>query len=145
MKKIYFILLAICLTAIACVKDEPKKEQTLKGTEWKLVGIVDIHTGEMRVLEPEDCNICYTLMFDTENSFFSYSSSNEMSGDYSADYTTNTILITNFGGTKRGERGDGSLWWSIIPAVKSFSWQNDELKLYATEYYLLFKPFEIIQ
>jgi len=37
----------------------------LYGTTWKLVGIVDLQTGTITTLEPQDCERCYTLWFDT--------------------------------------------------------------------------------
>jgi len=39
--------------------------QTLNGTSWKLVGIMDTRTGSLTELEPKDCKKCYTLMFGT--------------------------------------------------------------------------------
>ena len=115
---------------------------TLEGTKWKLAGIVDKKTDYLKVLEPKDCEECYTLAFDTDSAFSSFSASNELTGDYKVDYETNRIQITNFGGTKMGEIGDGNLWWNIIPSVESFSLKKDELKLYYDNenYYLLFKP-----
>ena len=39
----------------------------LKGSKWKLTGIVDTQTDELRVLEPTDCEECYTLTFITNS------------------------------------------------------------------------------
>ena len=36
---------------------------TLRGTKWKLEGIVDTQTGELIELEPKNCDECYTLSF----------------------------------------------------------------------------------
>ena len=38
----------------------------LASTKWKLAGLVDSETGELKVLEPKDCDDCYTLKFDTD-------------------------------------------------------------------------------
>ena len=38
----------------------------LKGTTWKLVGIVNPTTGAIRELEPKHCVECYTLTFETD-------------------------------------------------------------------------------
>ena len=36
---------------------------SVRGTYWKLAGVVDIQTGDIRELEPNDCVGCYTLNF----------------------------------------------------------------------------------
>jgi len=52
-------------------EDENKEEDIIgpedntMGTIWKLAGIVDVHTGTLKTLRPEDCEVCYTLAFDT--------------------------------------------------------------------------------
>ena len=48
-------------------KDSIKPALSLEGTKWKLAGIVDEETGNIRVLEPKDCEECYTLTFDTDS------------------------------------------------------------------------------
>ena len=45
--------------------DEPLT--SLKGTSWKLEGMVDKLTGESRRLAPFDCEACYTLAFNTDS------------------------------------------------------------------------------
>jgi len=44
--------------------DDPK---SLKGTKWKLAGIVDTETGDLKVIEPKNCERCYTFTFDTDS------------------------------------------------------------------------------
>ena len=39
----------------------------LKGSVWKLEGIADSNTGRIKELAPKDCEVCYTLWFDTDN------------------------------------------------------------------------------
>jgi len=39
----------------------------LKGTVWKLAGIVDSKTGVIKELDPKNCEDCYTLWFDTDH------------------------------------------------------------------------------
>jgi hypothetical protein len=41
-------------------------QTNLKGTKWKLNGIVDIETSELKELEPAHCKECYTLTFETD-------------------------------------------------------------------------------
>ena len=101
----------------------------------------------MQELEPKDCEKCYTLTFDTDKSFLTFSSTNELQGIYNADYTTHTIQIVDFGGSKINEIGDGILYvnpfWEM--AIQSFSLQGSELRLYYNEKknYLLFKSLEL--
>ena len=117
---------------------------TLVGTKWKLAGIGDTKTGILTELEPKDCKDCYTLSFVTESGFYSRSSVNQLSGNYSIDYTTSCIDISNFIGTEIAERGDGQQYLEGFNSIQSFSLQKDELRLYYknNEKYFLFKSQE---
>jgi hypothetical protein len=75
MKKTIAILL-ILAGVVACGKEENNEINTLKGTKWKLAGIVDA-TGKLTELEPKDCEQCYTLEFDTDSTAWLQSVSNE--------------------------------------------------------------------
>ena len=136
-------LTAILLISAGCFScrstHDDNQTLSLEGTSWKLSGIVDIETGALKILEPQDCEECYTLTFEADNTFSAFSSANKLRGNYNAEYKTYIIHVANFGGTKLAERGDGGLWWDIIPSVKSFSLKKDELKLYFNNKYLLFK------
>ena len=102
MKKLYFFLLAICLIVTACKGNETQQPleksneieqsleqnneaeqslesgETMLSTEWKLVGIVDTETGSLRILEPKDCTMCYTLTFDTDTTAYGNTGMNEV-------------------------------------------------------------------
>ncbi|MCL2073502.1 MAG: hypothetical protein FWH18_06265 [Marinilabiliaceae bacterium] len=112
----------------------------LEKTKWKLVGIVD-EQGDMKILEPKDCDECYTLTFDSSSTFLSFSSANQIEGTYVVDYETKEMRITEFKGTEINERGDGQLFCNLFYSVKSFILQENELRLYCNEKknYLLFK------
>ena len=69
----------VCMLLFAVVSCESEKDYasdedgndteqltSLKGTNWKLVGIVDAKTGILRELEPTHCVECYTLRFETD-------------------------------------------------------------------------------
>ena len=122
---------------------EVEPSNNLVGTQWKLAGILDTQTGVLKELEPKDCDRCYTLTFDTDTSFSTYSSSNELGGGYIVDYVKYSYQIIYFGGTKVGEWGDGPLYvdpfWKRD--IQSFSYKENELKLFYNENknYLLFK------
>jgi len=71
MKRQVSILSLICVwTLLSCFcqnKNEAELPTSLKGTKWKLAGIVDDETGVLQVLEPKECEECYTLTFDTDS------------------------------------------------------------------------------
>jgi hypothetical protein len=132
-------ILLVLAGAIACGKDKEKEMVSLKDTKWKLSGIVNIQTGKLKVLEPRDCEECYTLTFDAEDVACGYSSTNEVLLDISR-------IPPVFGGTKRGEVGNGRLYWDTWPSVTSYTLKDGKLKFFYTkdnkESYLLFKPYE---
>ena len=43
------------------IDDEPPT--TLRGTKWKLAGLVETPTGDLKELEPKECEKCYMLEF----------------------------------------------------------------------------------
>jgi len=146
MKNLIFIfLLAITIAVVGCDSNDDDQPTLLEGTKWKLAGIVDVETGNLKVLEPEDCDKCYTLTFDTKNTFTTNSASNGLSGNYKVDYEKKSIYFTNLMGTERGELGDGNLWWSFFYLIEYFSLQENELKLYYNENfnYLFFKQVQL--
>ena len=145
-KTLWFtVIMTLCLFAIVgCVdKSESPPNDNLQGSKWKLAGIGSLDKIALQVLEPKNCEKCYTLTFDTDSTFQTFSSTNALHGIYSADYGTQKIKITDFGGTKIGEIGDGNLYWNhdIWHTVQTFSLQKDELRLYYNENknYLLFR------
>ena len=91
----------IVLFCLSCQKkDEADETSNLSGTNWKLAGIVDTKTGVLTKIEPKDCEKCYTLTFDTDTTFSTFSSSNELGGNYTVDVTKRSICIVSIGGTK---------------------------------------------
>ena len=48
-------------------------ETLLRGTRWKLSGIVDVQTGLLRELEPKECDECYTFEFFGDYSIYTRS------------------------------------------------------------------------
>ena len=119
------------------------QKTNLQGTEWKLIGIVDVEVDNLTELEPKDCEKCYTLTFDTDSTFLTFSSVNELGGGYIADYENYSFQIIYFGGTKIGEIGDGELYVKPFEnmTLQSFSLTENELRLYYNnkKKYLLFK------
>ncbi|MDR0605834.1 MAG: hypothetical protein LBG80_16190 [Bacteroidales bacterium] len=139
MKKIVNFAASLLLLAgslASCGKD--KENVSLKGTNWKLAGFVDMQTEVLTEAQPQ-CSRCYILAFDTDSTASGYSSTNDVLLDISR-------MPPRFGGTKMGEMGDGDLYWNIWPHVTSYVLKDGILKFFYTidkkEAYLLFKPYE---
>ena len=104
----------------------------LLDTKWKLVGIFDAETDTLiKELEPKDCEECYTLVFDTDSTFLTFSSVNEFKGDYIVDYEDYSFQIVDFMGTKRNEFGGGQLYVNPFweKAIHSFTIKNTYPKI----------------
>ena len=114
--------------------------------KWKLVGIVDIETGTITELKPKD-DRCYYLSFNEDNTFSGISSTNDLTGEYTANVDDSTIRMAVKVTTNRAEMGNGSLYIEFLRFMQSFSLPtNEELRLYGTDRdgndwgkYLLFK------
>ena len=122
-------------------------EFTLRGTTWVLVGFVDVETGEMKEVEPKDFKglySCYTFEFDTDTTFLSISTTNDINGSYEVDYTTNNIRFFDVRSTAVGELGNGDLYYYVWRKIQSFSLKKNELWLYYNDNknYLLFRSIE---
>ena len=118
---------------------------SLLNTKWKLAGIVDTETGELKELEPKDCEECYTIAFDTDKTFSGRTASNIIDyADYEIDYKTGGFYITNIIGTERAEIGEGYLYCDILWKIKSFTITDKYPRILHLYYndkknYLLFK------
>jgi len=150
-KPLWFTVIAtLCLVVVTlfatsgCDMSEtsPTNENnTLQGSKWKLIGIVDVETGKLTELEPKDCGECYTLTF-IEDSVFNEtlwyngqvnveigwyklftgrSSSNFIACLYKMDYKTGAFYIYNIGGTEINEVGNGYLYRQILLKTQSFT------------------------
>jgi heat shock protein HslJ/predicted nucleic-acid-binding Zn-ribbon protein len=146
MKTKMLFLSVILLLSFGCtnIGDLPKSDNDLNetqdvplaGTRWKLSGIFDVQNKSLKVLNPADCEECYTVNFDTDSTATGKSSSN-------------LILVDLFGkgkligiATEMGETGDGYLFCDAIGLLTSYSCNENELKFFYTEsgkeYYLLY-------
>ena len=159
--KTFTLLASVCaalLLTTGCDKNESSttppddlppitQKKDLTGTSWKLNGVVDAEAGKLTELEPKDCEECYTLTFDDENTVYSFTSANSLTGKYEVDFKTYTFSITTLGSPKLGERGDGNSYRYVLPTVQSFSLQEGELRLYYNEKkeYLSYKVREDIK
>ena len=153
MKKTILNLTALLLifagSFSACKEKIDNGITNLEGSSWKLVGIVNTQTGALMELEPKGCDRCYTLTFEADNTYSVSSSTNDLFGEYIADYSTYGFQITLIDGTRVREIENGALY--VTPfrdkSIKSFSLQKDELRLYyednGVEHYMLYEKKEI--
>jgi hypothetical protein len=137
------VLLMTLFMAARCEKPEDNdnnqsQSTSLQGTQWKLEGIVNVQTDEMQVLEPVDCEQCYTLVFNTDTT--------------AAGKSTTNILLLNLNtppylgvATEVGEMGDGFIFTNVLYFITNYEHDNDNAKLKffyqreETDYYLIFK------
>jgi hypothetical protein len=121
------VLLLVVLTAFKCgSENEPVNTNNLQGTKWKLEGIVNEQTGEMQVLEPVDCEQCYTLEFVTDN----LATGKSITNAQSFDFNQTSIFI---GTTKISEiNEDGNLYYDLLFNINSYEFENNVLYFYCT-------------
>ncbi len=138
-KHILFSVIALLLSAtIGCEKDEEKTvNRKIYGT-WKCVGFGNTQTDKITPIEPQNSEKCYIITFKKDGTMSGYSSTNELKGNYEVS-NNNQCLFTSFGGTKRGEIGDGDLFWKRMRLVSFYEIKKEKLSLfYSKTEYLLF-------
>ena len=139
MKTTFYKLIPALLFLISfsgCKGNAPENPTDLTGTSWKLAGIYDVQSETLTVLEPIDCDDCYTLTFDSDTTATGNSTSNLVFVNFS---TTNQIIGI---ATEVGEVGDGYIFCNATIQVTSYSVSKTELKFFFNEKnnYLLYKP-----
>lgn len=122
------------------------EEISLVGTSWKLVGVVDVTTETLNNIVPDEveCEGCYTLTFHTDTTFSNYSAMSRGTGNYSANYLSQTIFITNYTIDLFHESGYGNSWMAVFSDLENFLFREDELRLCYNENRscLLFRPYQ---
>ena len=126
------LVLGLIILGGSCYKPEPAPSRIycgnelppLAGTTWKLAGIFDTQTGTLRVLEPTNCEKCYTLTFDTDSTAIGKSTGNEVWVDLSANKPANKVIGI---ATMADELGDGYFFCDIVKLVTHYSY--DEIYL----------------
>ena len=124
-------------------------EISFTNEKWKLIAFVNVLTSTNTTPNPNNDN-CYWLVFYDNDSLSGWSSTNDLSGSYTANMpstpnkSTNSdkysFQITKLGGTKMGELYDGWLFMESLFAVDSCLISGNELKLYYdNQNYLLFE------
>ena len=154
LKKTLF-LLAMAIAFAGCSSsldngdgsDKEKEELPIKGTQWKLVGIADAETSDLKVLEPKDCEECYTLTFIT-NSVAEAHSIN-LTQEFDLGLRLNppkgmTFVCEEMLFSEKYDI-DGKNYWDVtdfrcaLHLTKSYTVTRDELRLFNGKRYMLFK------
>ena len=99
------------------IEEDSGDEISLKDTQWKLAGIVNLQTNELKVLKPEvsNCIKCYTLLFNSKSIADGFSTFCVVR----VNLTQPECLISIIGG--QNERDDGYLFQEAINLVTSYS------------------------
>jgi len=121
MKKILKLIAILLMLAGGFSSCQDDDYNPLLNTKWKLVGIVDAETGDLRELEPKDCDDCYTLTFDTDNTFSGRITVNIVLGRYKINYKTDVHSFTAGIATGAIDGGDGYLYGQILVEIQSFT------------------------
>ncbi|MDR0419684.1 MAG: META domain-containing protein [Prevotellaceae bacterium] len=107
--------------------------QPLVGTKWKLVGLADTLTNDIKALEPQNCEECYTLTFHTDTTFggqIVYNTMSMLFNRYEINYTTGTFHISRILITSMGCPYDEDLYTQILKETQSFTLRDTLLHLY---------------
>jgi hypothetical protein len=117
--------------------EENINEVSLKGTKWKLAGVVEVETGNFRELVPYYCiwdfkPDCFTFEFDTDTYARGRVVVNVMSMHFNFSHTNGSIIPIYIGGTKDGDIGveDVQICNNALWRVYSYSVNEDSLKLF---------------
>ncbi|MDR0581706.1 MAG: hypothetical protein LBG31_01965 [Prevotellaceae bacterium] len=140
------LILAACFS---CGKDdkscscgegnENNEFVSLEGTQWKLAGIMDVETCNLKELEPKDCETCYTIEFNTNSNMAQGKSvRNAILFHISLPLPTPIFIhITPMD----YENEDVQLFYDAMETVTSYTVTKNELKMCYNEgrNYLLFR------
>ena len=105
-------------------KKDTLQDHILSGTKWKLIGVVDVQTGNLIELEPKNNSSYYTIEFNTDSYFTGQTTFNMIICRYEIDYEGGIFYITSLGGTEAGEVGDGYSYRQILMKIRSFAFND---------------------
>ena len=128
--KITAILLMVAGSFVSCnEKESAVSIADLHGTKWKLVGMVDINTGKLSVLEA-DSEDSFTIRFE-RNTIHGYSIYNSFSGILQINNKTGDINISNFIDSRVGEPRAGSLFLQAVRSMQNITLKQNELRIFS--------------
>ena len=115
---------------------ENEKDVSLQGTKWKLAGVVDAETGELRELVPKfyfgySEHECIRFDFDTDTTAIGRVVVNQMYLRFNYKQSDGSISPILIGGTKDDEFfEDEKIYYYALWTVYSYSVSEDSLKLF---------------
>ena len=140
------ILPVIIVLHSSCMKNDNPLEET----KWRLVGLVDNHTGALiREYEPKDCEECYTLTF--EKDYVAKSQWINTIHEYDLGFQLHPPKGHTYGCLKmlfcENYEKDGNCYWDVtdysceLYMIHTYKATQNELKLFSskTTNYLLYK------
>jgi hypothetical protein len=137
--KIYMLL--CCLSfLIAC--DDDKLPKDLKDTQWQLIEMVNVETGEKTTPEPEICaenDFCFNLTIDADG--MAHICLEVVTFDLDLMSPDVGVICQKIG---YPFTGNGELFRSALCLFDEFKRENDNIRLYCNDNktYLLFKQIE---
>jgi len=145
---LFFIMILSCRNESGVVDEgngedvqvELSHDQLLRLTTWKLVGIVNTKTGNVKELKIQD-ESNYYISFEDFNYINGFSTANKLRGVYFPCYEDHSLLINCVRLTDFSELFDGALYVSLLNKVQFFALKENELRLYFNDKrdYLMFK------
>lgn len=108
---------------------DDKTQGSITGCKWKLTGFGDGSDDSFKNPEPATDD-CYWVVFNADNSLNGKSSTNEIAGNFTVNYETSSIKISNLGGTKIGEIKDGDLFMESMRGILRFELSEKSILLY---------------
>ena len=118
--------------------EEESETFALQGTKWKLAGLMDVETGDLRELEPKDCEECFTFYFYTDSTAQGKSTINWLRLSLSPVVEINILTCVL-------DAPDGDIYTNTLTLINAYTVNKDSLKLYYNDdkNYLLYRPLTI--
>ena len=134
------ILLSLIGGVVSCTKPFPEPFPPA-GTKWKLEGINYQDGQGVIMLEPKDCDTCYTFVFDTDSTAFGISIINQIK--LFRPYRSGSPAITTM--SEFEEPFDGDLYCALLKHIHSIVIDREslviQLKVNEKTQVLIYNPF----
>jgi len=125
-------VLSIAFLVTVCSCEKPESTTTtestttisLQGTTWKLEGILDMQTNDLQVLEPMNCQSCYTFTFDTDSTAIGKSVANEIWLVLRPPFVLRMTLMDDTG------IGDVDMYYAALSSIESYTLSDANLRFY---------------
>jgi len=134
-----FVICFVSMFVFSC-QNKTEISDALEGSKWKLVGLYDSKTKELTIIEPADCEECYTLNFVTDTRI------ETTIHRYHAGYSTCTLDFVEgnykiVGNTGQVACGYPAIYLDWFSSMTSYTVNDGDLRLKTKGGYLLYKDF----